>query len=437
MRWAGLQWDEGPEVGGPYGPYRQSERTSLYQEHAQKLLESGHAYRCFCSAERLKELADMRHQLGLPTEYDRTCAHVSKEESDDRSSRGESHVVRLRVPDYYPKYKDVVFGTVQHKGRVGVDAYEDPILLKSDGYPTYHLANVVDDHHMEITHVIRGSEWISSTPKHVALYQAFGWAPPEFAHVGLLTDENGNKLSKRKMDIGIDSFRDQGIFPETLVNFAALLGWSHKGKSDVMSLAELVDNFSLKFTKGNTIVTFGKLHFLQRAHASARIRGSGQGLQEMIDEIVAILEKKYPEDLTAMRGSRSVAEYITPILQLEHKKYLNAEDFISQTSYLYHKLPLSTKHSTNAAYFGDYVEVPESEWTKETLKKRFDDIYKAAAERAAQQEATRPSTKEYFHSLREALTGQHDGPGIFDIMTILGREETLRRLGVGETPKPV
>jgi glutamyl-tRNA synthetase len=345
----------------------------------------------------------------------------------------------LKVPDYYPKYKDVVFGTVRHKGRVGVDAYEDPILLKSDGYPTYHLANVVDDHYMEITHVIRGSEWISSTPKHVALYDAFGWEAPLFAHVGLLTDEKGNKLSKRKMDIGIDSFREQGIFPETLVNFAALLGWSHKAKSDVMSLSELVDNFSLKFTKGNTVVTFGKLHFLQRAHASARIQGGGKGLQEIIDELVSALEKKYPEDLTALRGTKSVAEYITPILQLEHKKYLNPEDFISQTSYLYRKIPVSesTKGSGNAADFSKFAELSKSDWTKEKLKAKFDDIFNTALEWVVCKDLEKPSTKEYFHQLREALTGQLDGIGVFDIMTILGREETLRRLGVGEAPKPV
>ncbi|KNG45808.1 glutamyl-trna synthetase [Stemphylium lycopersici] len=172
LRWAGLEWDEGPEVGGPYGPYKQSERSDLYRQHAHSLLESGNAYRCFCSSERLNALAEHRHKLGIATDYDRTCAPLSKEESDDRASRGEAHTIRLKVPEQYPTYKDLIYGTfrpLKRRGHVTETAYEDPILLKSDGLPTYHLANVVDDHLMKITHVIRGSEWMPSTPKHIAM----------------------------------------------------------------------------------------------------------------------------------------------------------------------------------------------------------------------------------------------------------------------------
>ena len=161
LRWAGLQWDEGPQVGGPLSPYRQSERTSLYQSHAQRLLQSGHAYRCFCSAERLDELARMRSKLGLPTDYDRTCLGLTGQESDEKASQGHSHTIRLKVPDVYPRYDDLVYGRVGGARPLGTrmthaqQSFEDPILLKSDGRPTYHLANVVDDHLMEITHVVR------------------------------------------------------------------------------------------------------------------------------------------------------------------------------------------------------------------------------------------------------------------------------------------
>merc|ERR1712093_812523 len=195
LEWAGIEWDEGPKIGGPFGPYKQSQRTALYREHAEKLLESGNAYRCFCTPDRLFNLAQHRAKLGLPPDYDRACTHVPKDESDDRASKGESHVVRLKVPDRYPVYNDLVYGLVrqrgdftsiprsQGKGLGAFGSFDDPILLKSDGFPTYHLANVVDDHLMEITHVIRGSEWMSSTPKHLAMYQAFGWEPPAFAPV--------------------------------------------------------------------------------------------------------------------------------------------------------------------------------------------------------------------------------------------------------------
>ena len=180
-------------------------------------------------------MAEHRHKLGIATDYDRTCAPpgISKEESDDRASKGESHTVRLRVPDQYPTYKDLIYGTfrpLKRRGHVTESAYEDPILLKSDGLPTYHLANVVDDHLMKITHVIRGSEWMPSTPKHIAMYQAFGWTPPEFAHVGLLVDENGNKLSKRNFDTDITAFKEMEIFPETLTNFCMLVPPSNAAK---------------------------------------------------------------------------------------------------------------------------------------------------------------------------------------------------------------
>jgi len=253
----------GPETGGPHGPYRQvrtliifkdsqinlyqSERTTLYREHANKLITSGHAYRCFCSSERLASLAEQRSNLGLPTDYDRTCTSIPSAESEDRASRGEAHVIRLKVPDAYPEFNDIVYGLVGRETapqrHVG-DSWEDPILLKSDGLPTYNLANVVDDHHMQITHVVRGTEWMAMTPKHLAMYEAFGWQPPQFAHVGLLTGIDGAKLSKRTGSTDVRSFREQGVLPEALVNFVALLGWSNRKSSDVMSLKELEKNVS-------------------------------------------------------------------------------------------------------------------------------------------------------------------------------------------------
>ncbi|CAG8377159.1 unnamed protein product [Penicillium salamii] len=245
LQWAGLNWDEGPVVGGPYGPYRQSERTDLYRSHANDLISNGHAYRCFCSAERLDTMAQHRSQAGLTPGYDRKCGDLSAEESEDRAANGETHIIRLKV-EGYPMFNDLVYGkTGQNKpNNKKLDfidrVYDDPILIKSDGHPTYHLANVVDDHCMKITHVIRGTEWMPSTPMHMALYNAFKWTPPQFGHVPLLVDQKGQKLSKRNADIDLSSFKDkQGVFASTLVNFAALLGWSHSQKSDVLSLQEL------------------------------------------------------------------------------------------------------------------------------------------------------------------------------------------------------
>lgn len=276
----------------------QSERTPLYQEHAHKLVNSGHAYRCFCSVQRLDELARRRQALGLPTDYDRQCADIPMDESSARAASGEAHVIRLKAPQLYPAFVDLIYGRVgkDKGGNVGITmkhgeiAYEDPVLLKTDGRPTYHLANVVDDHHMKITHVVRATEWMSSTPKHLALYEAFGWTPPAFAHVGLLVDEAGHKLSKRKLDTDISNFSRMGILPESLVNFVALLGWSHTQKSDVMSLAQLVDNFQMKFTKGNTIVSLDKLWYLQRSHAAMAAEKGSRSFEMMVDGIVEEVE---------------------------------------------------------------------------------------------------------------------------------------------------
>ena len=429
LRWAGLEWDEGPEVGGPYGPYRQSERSELYRQHAHELLENGHAYRCFCSTERLNALAEQRHKLGIATDYDRTCAGVPKEESDDRASKGEAHTIRLKVPDQYPTYSDLIYGVfkpLKRRGHVTEAAYEDPILLKSDGLPTYHLANVVDDHHMKITHVIRGSEWMPSTPKHIAMYNAFGWTPPEFAHVGLLVDEQGNKLSKRNFDTDIAAFREMEVFPETLTNFAALLGWSHPEKSDILDLNDLVKKFSLKFTKGNTTVTFGKLHFLQRKHAALRAKAGGTQLDEMTQHIVNLLtdtETPYKE-WKQIVGSSSPNEYVSRIIQADAENYTNANEFVYRNSFMFGPL----RHADSVT---DAAGIPQAakslanakEWTREALMGKVHEMIDGRPEGKA-------GAKDVYHYLRKALTGRDDGMRIYDVMLILGREESLRRLGV-------
>lgn len=434
LRWANLEWDEGPEVGGPYGPYKQSERSPIYKKHAQQLLASGHAYRCFCSTERLNALAEHKHKLGLATDYDRTCESIPKEESDDRAHKGESHTVRLKVPDKYPTYKDLIYGTfkpLKKRGHVTESSYEDPILLKSDGLPTYHLANVVDDHLMKITHVIRGSEWMPSTPKHIAMYAAFGWEPPKFAHVGLLVDENGNKLSKRNFDTDITAFKEMEIFPETLTNFAALLGWSHKEKSDVMDLQTLINNFNLKFTKGNSTVTFGKLHFLQRKHAARRAIAGGPKLQLMVDNVVRLLtsDSSPYKDWQKVVQSPFPNDYVSKIIQVDADNYTNANEFLYRNSFFFtplrpfHDHPPVATSSDVPMKCQELAEVGESKWDKRTLMEATRGIIDSRKEGME-------GAKDVYHYLRMTLTGQERGMRLYDIMLILGRKETLGRLGV-------
>ncbi|KAI2765415.1 hypothetical protein DTO012A8_9366 [Penicillium roqueforti] len=431
LQWAGLNWDEGPIVGGPYGPYRQSERTALYQSHANDLVANGHAYRCFCSAERLDSIARHRSEAGLPPGYDRKCGDVSAEESEDRAAKGEAHIIRLKVEEY-PMFNDLVYGKSgqNHQNNSKLDfidrVYNDPVLIKSDGHPTYHLANVVDDHCMKITHVIRGTEWMSSTPMHMALYNAFKWTPPSFAHVPLLVDKSGQKLSKRNADIDLSSFKDkQGILPSTL--------------------------FNLKITRGNTVVSFEKLQFLQKAHVQRLVKSGGPEFDEMVKKVSLVVEESYPLDkLTTILNGRTLSEYIAPLIRADVNNYTNAKEFAQRNSNFFTpkldrapykpaspqsspEVPIQALHTAAAAL----TLVPSAAWNIDTHR---DNINSYEGAESVVFPTSEPETpvgsknagkifkKELYHYLRWALLASAPGPGISETMVVLGRDETLRRV---------
>lgn len=243
LHWTGLDWDEGPDKGGPYAPYRQSERTEIYRKHCYELLAAGKAYKCFATAEELAEMREISKKTGSKIGYDRRYRNLTPDEVAQREAAGQSFTIRLKVPlTGECVYEDGI------KGRVVVPwaDVDDQILLKSDGFPTYHLANVVDDHLMEITHVIRGDEWMSSTPKHVMLYDAFEWEKPMFMHMPLLLGKDGKKLSKRKNPTSIFYYRDSGYLPEALLNFLSLMGYSMPGDKEIYTVEELTATFDPK-----------------------------------------------------------------------------------------------------------------------------------------------------------------------------------------------
>ena len=262
LRWLGLAWDEGPDVGGPYGPYRQSERTETYREHASRLLDAGHAYRCFCTKERLDEMrAENRDKKVFPG-YDRACRGISSEESPRRAGAGEPFVVRMKVPtDGECVMQDLLRGEIRKEWAT----VDDQVILKSDGFPTYHLANVVDDHLMLVSHVIRGEEWINSLPKHLQLYEYFGWAPPVFCHLPLLrnNDANKTKLSKRKNPTSLNYYRRAGFLPEALRNFLGLMGWWPPDGEEKFDLEKMIASFELdKISLGGPVFDVEKLRWL-------------------------------------------------------------------------------------------------------------------------------------------------------------------------------
>lgn len=240
LNWCGIRWDEGPDVGGPYGPYRQSERFDLYKKHCYDLLNNGKAYKCFCTPQDLEEMRLISAKQGGRQGYDRRCRNLSADEIREKEAAGMSYVVRIKMPlTGECVYEDAIKGRITYPW-ADVD---DQVLLKSDGFPTYHLANVVDDHLMEITHVIRGDEWMSSTPKHVYLYEAFGWRPPTFMHMPLLLGKDGKKLSKRKNPCSIFFYRDSGFLPEAFLNFLTLMGYSMKEDREIYPLEDIIREF--------------------------------------------------------------------------------------------------------------------------------------------------------------------------------------------------
>lgn len=268
LKWLGLQWDEGPDIGGPYGPYRQSERLETYREHVNILLKKGHAYRCFCTKERLDEMrAAQMAQGSKKPGYDRHCRNITEEESSRRALENESFVVRMKVPvDGICTMNDLLRGEIQREWSL----IDDQVILKSDGFPTYHLAVVVDDYLMKISHIIRGEEWINSVPKHLLLYKYFGWQPPVFCHLPLLrnNDKNRSKLSKRKNPTSINYYRKAGFLPEAILNFLGMMGWCipvEQGEPAIekFSLDEMIEHFDLKdVTLGGPVFDVEKLKWL-------------------------------------------------------------------------------------------------------------------------------------------------------------------------------
>ncbi|MBT7462209.1 MAG: glutamate--tRNA ligase, partial [Waddliaceae bacterium] len=243
LEWCGIEWDEGPDKGGDYGPYRQSERLDIYQKHCQKLIDDGKAYKCFCTAQDLAEMREVARGRGGRQGYDRRCRNLSAEEIADKEASGTPYVVRLKVPlTGECVYEDAIKG----RSTCPWADVDDQVLLKSDGFPTYHLANIVDDHLMKITHVIRGDEWMSSTPKHVLLYEVFGWEPPVFMHMPLLLGTDGKKLSKRKNPTSIFYYRDTGYLPEAFMNFLTLMGYSMPDDKEIYSLEDIFKAFDTK-----------------------------------------------------------------------------------------------------------------------------------------------------------------------------------------------
>ncbi|MCD6359122.1 MAG: glutamate--tRNA ligase, partial [Dehalococcoidia bacterium] len=319
LRWLGLDWDEGPDVGGDYGPYRQSMRLELYHKAAKQLVDDGYAYPCYCSSQRLDEMRQEQKRLKLPPGYDRHCRDLTDEERVQKDAEGVTPVIRLKVPlEGETRFNDIIRGEVSFQN----NNMNDLVLLKSDGYPTYHLASVVDDHLMKITHVLRADEWISSTPCHILLYQALGYKPPLFAHLPMILGSDHSKLGKRHGAVSILDYREQGYLPEAMFNFLALLGWSLDDKTEVMSVDDIVKSFSLeKVGKTAAIFSQEKLKWMNGVY----IRNLAT--DDFVDRVLPLLGEELPSCVERPISREYVAQ-IVPLIRERVKVLSEVPEFV-------------------------------------------------------------------------------------------------------------
>jgi glutamyl-tRNA synthetase len=414
LRWLGLGWDEGPDVGGPHGPYRQSERLAIYREHTELLLARGGAYRCFCTRERLEQLRQQQVAAKAASfGYDGHCRDLGADDVAARLAANEPHVVRLRVPsEGTTTFVDHLRAEPIHFENRLVD---DQVLQKSDGFPTYHLANVVDDHLMGITHVIRGEEWITSTPKHVLLYQAFGWRAPDFYHLGLLRNADKSKLSKRKNPVSIFHYRDLGYLPETLLNFMANLGFSMGDDVERFTVAEMIERFEWsKVSVGGPVFDPAKLD----AFNGADIRALS------VDELYERLQAR------VLAPAR-----IKGLLAQAQERVNRLDDFIPYLSFFFggslDYAPVQDKLRPPAGKTGREAAELLDEYAQEIERDAQARSFTAPALEAfsrefCQRREVKP--KDLFMLLRLAVTGRTASPSLFDTMALCGKDRCRMRL---------
>jgi nondiscriminating glutamyl-tRNA synthetase len=407
---------------GSHGPYIQSERLEIYVEYAEKLISSSHAYRCFCSRERLDILREKQTADHLAPKYDKLCASLSPEEVERRIAAGEPSVIRLNVPKERGDivFHDLVRGDVCiHAGNV-----DDQILVKTDGYPTYHLASVVDDHLMEVTHVIRGEEWLPSTPKHILLYEAFGWAPPIFAHLTLLLNPDKSKLSKRQGDVAVEEYLAKGYLPEALINFVALLGWNpgQGSTKEVFSLSELVDAFDFaQVNKAGAVFDTRKLDWLNAQYIKA------MPVEELSRKVLPFLRQK-PFYVSAP-DERKTDEYVHRVVTIGQERLSVLSGIGDEHPFLFAEpdvdpslLPWkgNSAEDTSAALENAkriLTDVADADWTRERLGEI---LLEAAGEKRG----------DFLWPLRVALSGTKQSPPPQDIAWVIGKKATVKRIDV-------
>lgn len=417
LRWLNIEWDEGFDVGGDYGPYIQSERYDLYTQYANELLEKGKAYRCFCTPERLDEMRKTQQQEKKAPRYDKTCRALSEEDVQSKLDAHTTHVVRLAVPEEGSvEVHDAIRGTITFQAA----EIDDQVLVKSDGFPTYHLANVVDDHLMEITHVIRGEEWVPSTPKHVLLYQAFGWEKPVFAHLTVFLSKQGGKMSKRHGDTALLAFREKGYLPEAIVNFIAFLGWNPKTEEEHFTLEELTKRFELsQVNSSNPVFETEKLdwmnqHYMRELSAAKMLeRMNAVPDSEQFIEWFSGLDTAFQASIWESMSERN--KTLSEVA--ENVRILNTPTYDAQ-ELIWKKSDAETTKTILGVVIEKLSGLSEEQFLRGTLEPMIIEWIKT----------TEWGNGDVLWPVRFALSGEQRSPSPFELAEMLGKNETLARL---------
>ena len=406
LRWLGLDWDEGPDVGGNCGSYRQSERREIYREHAQRLIEAGHAFYCFCTAQRLEQLRASQTARGENTGYDGHCLTLDPTSVARRIAAGEPHVVRMKVPsDGICRFVDTLRGEIE----IPYSQIDMQVLIKTDGYPTYHLAVVVDDHLMRITHILRGEDWISSVPKHVLLYRYFGWEPPVFCHLPLLRNPDGSKLSKRRNPTSINYYRRAGYLPEALINYLGRMGWSMPDQREMFGRDEMIEAFDIKrISLGGPVFDFAKLNWLNGQYIRRlsphefldRVR-DWAFRDDQLERLVPLVQERTERliDLVPLAG------YL-----IGERRPVSAADFV-------HK-DLSDDDVKRILQFVLWWLDEVREWDRDALHAGIQHLANAMGFKI----------RDFLFPLFVAISGQSVSLPLFDSMAVLGADLTRMRI---------
>ena len=416
LRWLGLEWDEGPEVGGDYGPYYQSERLELYHHYAEKLIADGHAYYCYCSSERLAALREEQLARKEAVGYDRHCRNLTAAQHAEYEAQGITPVVRLKVPlEGQTSFHDVLYGTIT----VENDTLDDLILLKSDGFPTYHLGVVVDDHLMEISHIMRGDEWLPSVPKHILLYNAFGWEIPIFAHLPLILAPTGKgKLSKRHGGVEVRDFRRQGYLPEAMVNYLARVGWSYDDKTEIFSRDELVRVFGLSGINNSPArFSYERLESINAYY----IRQLAP--DDLAERLVPFLRRE---------GLEVDAADLAPIVPLIQERLKTLSEAVDWIDFFFREPALTDPGQLVAKKMTASESLGALQHARNALA-ALPDFGVEAIDGALRSLADELGLKvgQLLGIVRVAVSGKMVAPPLFETLSILGRERTLTRIDRG------